>query len=58
MENQQIVQTLRDMLPKTLPTEELTPFEYGVLAGQQMMVNKILVLTKSEDTDINIQKDR
>ena len=58
MENQQIIQTMRDMIPKTLPTNELSSFEYGVLAGQQLMLNKVLVLTQSEETDTNIQKDK
>ncbi len=49
---------MKDMLPKTLPTEELSSFEYGVLAGQQMMLNKILVLTQAEETDTNIEKDK
>ena len=29
------------MLPKGLPTYELTPFEQGVYAGQQMMLDKL-----------------
>ncbi len=33
---------MKEMLPDTLPTKELTSFEYGVLAGQQMMLDKIL----------------
>lgn len=37
MENQPILQMMKSMLPKTLPTKELSSFEYGVLAGQQLM---------------------
>ena len=33
---------MKDMVPNTLPTYELSPFEQGVLAGQQMMLNKVL----------------
>ena len=43
------MKTLRDMLPKTLPTYELSPFEQGVLAGQQMMVNKLDAIIKAKE---------
>ena len=49
---------MKEMIPKTLPTKELSSFEYGVLAGQQLMLDKILVLTQAEETDTNIQKDK
>ncbi len=49
---------MRDMIPKTLPTNELSSFEYGVLAGQQLMLNKVLVITQTEETDTNIEKDK
>lgn len=37
------------MLPKTLPTYELSPFEQGVLAGQQMMLNKVLSKLEAQE---------
>ncbi len=43
LENTTMIQMMKEMLPDTLPTKELTPFEYGVLAGQQMMLDKILM---------------
>ncbi len=41
MTTQTVVQLLSDMLPKSLPTVELSSFEQGVLAGQQMMLDKL-----------------
>ena len=32
---------MKEMLPKTLPTCELSPFEQGVLAGKQMMFDNL-----------------
>lgn len=41
MTTQTVVQLLSEMLPKGLPTYELTSFEQGVYAGQQMMLDKL-----------------
>ena len=40
---------MEEMLPNNLPTKELTPFEYGVLAGQQMMLDKVLANIKAQE---------
>ena len=40
---------MKDMLPKTLPTKELSSFEYGVLAGQQLMLNKVLATIERQE---------
>ena len=44
---------MKDMLPKTLPTKELNSFEYGVLAGQQMMLDKILTHIQAQEPNEN-----
>ncbi len=50
-----ILQMMKDMIPKTLPTKELSSFEYGVLAGQQLMYNTITELLRVEDTDKHVK---
>jgi len=45
------------MLPKTLPTLELSPFEQGVLAGQQMMFDKLQAHIEAQEPSKNT-KDR
>ena len=42
---------MKDMLPKTLPTYELSSFEQGVLAGQQMMLDKVLTHIQAQEPD-------
>ena len=53
-----IVQLMKDMLPKTLPTYEMNPFEQGVLAGQQMMLDKVLTTIQAQDPDKQTTKDK
>ena len=36
-----VLETLKGWIPNKLPVDELTPFEYGVLAGQQMQIDKL-----------------
>lgn len=36
-----ILKLMSEMLPRKLPTTELSSFEYGVIAGQQMMYDTI-----------------
>lgn len=41
------------MLPKKLPTYELSAFEQGVLAGQQMMLDKLEAHIKASEPSKN-----
>lgn len=41
------------MLPKSLPTLELSPFEQGVLAGQQMMLDKLQAHIQADEPSKN-----
>lgn len=51
MENKTLIQLMKDMVPDTLPTYELSPFEQGVLAGQQLMLNKVLQFIEDTEPD-------
>ena len=41
------------MLPRSLPTYELTPFEQGVYAGQQMMLDKVKAQIEASEPSKN-----
>lgn len=51
-----IVQFLSDMIPKTLPTKELSSFEQGVLAGQQIMFNKVKAYIEAQEPSKNTKE--
>jgi hypothetical protein len=53
MENQAILQMMKSMLPTTLPTKELSSFEYGVLAGQQLMYDIVHSRLKAQEPHNN-----
>ena len=57
IENQQLIQMMKDMLPKSLPTYEMNPFEQGILAGQQIMLDKILTTIQANEPD-TMTKDK
>jgi hypothetical protein len=38
---EQILELLKTWAPNKVPTNELTPFEYGVLAGQQRQIDRL-----------------
>ena len=44
MKNEILLRWLDEIVENKLPVTELTPFEYGVLAGQTMLVDKIKVI--------------
>lgn len=58
MTTQRIVQLLSEMLPKGLPTYELTSFEQGVYAGQQMMLDKLKAHLEAAEPSKNTEKDK
>jgi hypothetical protein len=39
---------LRDLFPDTLPRTEVSPFQLGVLAGQQQVLDKITELLEEK----------
>ncbi len=47
---------MEEMLPQKLPTKELSSFEQGVLAGQQIMYDTIK--QRVEVQEPNTEKDR
>lgn len=55
MKQTAIIQLMKEMVPKTLPTEELSPFEQGVLAGQQLMLNKVLTFVEHQEPNKNTE---
>lgn len=55
MKQTAIIQLMKEMVPKTLPTEELSPFEQGVLAGQQLMLNKVLSFIEHQEPSKNTE---
>ena len=45
---------LQETFPGGLPMEPITPFEQGVLVGQQQVIAHLLALTqKEEDIDVS-----
>ena len=51
MMESQILKLIKGMIPNTLPTYEVSPFEQGILAGQQIMVNKVIEFLKSKELE-------
>jgi hypothetical protein len=43
-------QELKDLFPDSLPRAELTPFNLGVLVGQQQVLDKINELLNQEES--------
>jgi malonyl CoA-acyl carrier protein transacylase len=41
MTAEQILELIQKSAPNKVPTNELTPFEYGVLAGQQQQIDRL-----------------
>ncbi len=52
MELIQLLKWLEDFAPNETPIRELTSFEYGVLAGQRLMIEQIKTKLKIEEGDI------
>ena len=38
---EQVLELLKKWAPNKTPIDELTPFEYGVLAGMQQQINRL-----------------
>ena len=58
MTAQRIVDQLKSWLPNKIPVDPLTPFEYGVLAGQQMQIDKLEAFIKRLEPNKNTDKDK
>lgn len=58
MTAQTIVETLKGWIPNKFPVDELTPFEYGVLAGQQMQIDKLEALLTQLEPTKQTEKDK
>lgn len=58
MTAQRIVQLLSEMIPNGLPTYELSPFEQGVYAGQQMMLDKLQAHIEAAEPSKITEKDK
>jgi len=49
MSNEYILNFLEGFCPDKIPTTKLTEFEYGVLAGQRLIIEQLKIKLKVEE---------
>ena len=49
---EKVIELLQTWAPNQTPIDELTPFEYGELAGMQKQINRLKAYIDKVDTNI------
>lgn len=58
MTAEKILETLKSWIPNKPPVHEMTQFEHGILAGQQMQIDKLEAFLTRLEPNKQTEKDK